>query len=118
VVTLTDDYILVRLKHLSKTIECGIHSGIPACCILHYVTVHIWRTREEQSAYLALVDATARNVDYDYIPCPQCLEARAFVETRACPNGVRCQHGEEQAGHRPPWTERVWNGTAWVQPHE
>ncbi len=113
-VTLTHDYILVRLKHLPKTIECGIHSGIPACCILHYVTVHMWRTSEQQSDYMALIDATAPDVDYS--PCPQCLEARAFVETRACPNGIPCRHGEEQAGYRPPWTENVWNGSAWVAP--
>ena len=95
---LTDDCLLRRLKHLPQTIECGIHSGIPPCCVQHYVTVHMWRNEDERHAYQELVDASGHDVRYT--PCPRCLDARSFVETRSCPDG-RCWHREELAGEEP-----------------
>lgn len=30
--------IEIRLKHIPKTIECGLHSGYPVCCIKFYIS--------------------------------------------------------------------------------
>lgn len=85
--------ILRRLKHLPKTIECGLHSGFPPCCVAFYVTQKMWMDNIEQDAYNKRI--YKKNNSYGYVPCPDCLKSGNKVIVIECD----CvSHAEEQAG--------------------
>lgn len=117
--------ILRRLKHLPKSIECGLHSGFPPCCVAFYVNHKMWMDDEERSAYnkraydkglsvfyerlksytlpngitddevKVKMQALLRDSLFGYVPCPSCLESYNKVTVLECD----CvSHAEEQAG--------------------
>jgi hypothetical protein len=75
-------------------IECGMHSGIPDCCILFFVGRWVWMTDRATATYWRRITKVAREGGrkgsgggggVGYIPCPRCLDRRTFVpELRAC----------------------------------
>ena len=72
-------------------IHCGLHSGIPECCVLFFLTCWpIIRRYEDEtgepSIYRVLV-LEAETESKGYIPCPACLASRRFVEMRECDRG-------------------------------
>jgi hypothetical protein len=83
----------LKLKHLSKTVECGLHSGIPDYCIKWYISKWTWMP------LLKRMERVNRLKKYNigYIPCPQCLRNKAFVKVKKCPRGTHCNHWKEQA---------------------
>jgi hypothetical protein len=72
-------------------IHCGLHSGIPECCVLFFLTCWPIIRRDEDetgepSVYRVLV-WEAETDSKGYIPCPACLASRRFVELRECDRG-------------------------------
>lgn len=92
----------IRLNHLKNTVECGFHSGIPACCIRFYVTVWLWlelesRSDRENSEVFKSYRRKLREVEHPgYIACPECISTEFFVKMKDCPEGVTCWHRPEQ----------------------
>ncbi len=68
-------------------VHCGLHSGIPDCCILFYVTcmdaVRSAEWRFQDKRYANLVAHVAPG-GAGYVPCPACLAARNLVRLRHC----------------------------------
>ena len=56
--------------------RCGKHSGIPDCCIEHYITSTL--------PGLAFAGKRLRTDDVDYIRCPDCRRADHRVTLRKC----------------------------------
>lgn len=96
--TLSLDAIVRRLEHLPKTIECGIHSGIPDCCVKFYSTKWIFSTEDSEfrNQHRSLIRESIF-AERSYIPCPACCASGKAVQIKPCP-GVPCWHREEQAG--------------------
>jgi hypothetical protein len=86
------------------TVECGLHSGIPRCCIVWYVMAYLPAIQTHEliedintgrpegnelslpgdwtflyySSMLRRYEAE-NNIQINYIPCPACFLARRFV---------------------------------------
>lgn len=62
-----------------REIKCGIHSGIPKCCIRFYLSIWlpICRLSKSDPFFATLKDARMELFDIDskafYIQCPSCL---------------------------------------------
>ena len=92
---LTQQQIIVRLKHLRKTIECGLHSNIPPCCIKYYITKQIWRNGKEAALSNKLRQKNHNITFKGYVPCPNCVKKRRrFNKLHKC----NCYHAKEQEG--------------------
>jgi hypothetical protein len=81
-------YHLPRDRFTVKHVHCGLHSGLPDCCILFYITCWWPLTLaesddDEGNPYRDLLDG-AGGRGSGYVPCPGCLAARNFVEVRPC----------------------------------
>lgn len=85
------------LKHLAIDVECGMHSGIPDCCIKFFVTVWVWvpKTRKSKTfrdywnkmekKYKYGKDTLDNGAKYlGYIPCPSCLHKNNFIQVKDC----------------------------------
>lgn len=103
---LSEASIRTRLEDMHRTIACGLHSGIPPCCVAFYVRTWLWQSRG--GAITRFADRYLRRLDRDpdrlwcgYIPCPGCLRALERgarpAKVRACPAGAECHHAAEQA---------------------
>lgn len=104
------------IEGLSQIVRCGIHSGIPSCCILFYLMfLFVWDLAfgalepcndkgcrvctEAVPAARRIVRAYNRVVPkkVHYNPCPDCLEERKFVRLLSCDrlkktgSGIRCE---------------------------
>ncbi len=79
--------MLKRLRHVPWTIECGIHSGIPWCCVKFYV-VHWMFSDDGDELRIKHRKLMARwgMALVGYIPCGACCRIghRAFV--KSCPD--------------------------------
>jgi hypothetical protein len=102
-IKLNDQDFKTRLTHLGNTIECGLHSGIPACCVHYYATKWMWKTTKEKEARWERINRIEDKMDIDgwgYIPCPSCLKNQRHIKKlKKC----ECHHAEECVG--PPDTE-------------
>lgn len=67
-------------------VDCGLHSGLPVCCIEFFVTawwpLAMLGQHEAMSCYNQL--RADLGVSCDYIPCPDCLAKREFVKVERC----------------------------------
>lgn len=67
------------MKGLDYHIAYGLHSNIPACCIVFWLTE--WtKENERDSAY-------AQTIHMDlvqYVPCPECFALQRFNGIRIC----------------------------------
>lgn len=66
-----------------RDVECGLHSGIPECCILFFVRVWSGMSRWHREAYWWTeedmgVERPGR------ILCPACVVERRMVELKEC----------------------------------
>ena len=59
--------------------EFGRHSGIPECCINFFIEV--WTTHVPVLHYYQQKFA---HLNIDYIPCPNCLVNKSFVQIHKC----------------------------------
>jgi hypothetical protein len=73
-------------------IECGLHSGLPRCCVAFFVKVWwpYWLAIDGLSSR-ARTDAHAAFAAYQrwttrpgYVPCPRCVVDENFVEVLPC----------------------------------
>lgn len=72
--------------------EFGVDSGIPRCCILFWIDEYssgigdtkIWPEGAKlwTSFYMGLINHNCPEVEY--IPCPNCLNRKDFVEIKKC----------------------------------
>jgi hypothetical protein len=64
--------------------ECGMHSGIPECCIDWYVGP--WKDVVLTIPYLweAYWKANNRDDEVDYIRCPMCIEHSIVAIIKEC----------------------------------
>jgi hypothetical protein len=71
-------------------VDCGLHSGFPACCVAFFVKT--WAplklSRRASKADRAATDAYSAalcQVGQDgYVPCPDCFRIRRFVDVQEC----------------------------------
>jgi hypothetical protein len=82
------------LKHFPQTIECGLHSGFPPCCVLYYMRVHLWKSHREMRKYTW----AAGDLGFQHIPCPDCLKDKKIVKAKNCPKYSLCWHADECGG--------------------
>lgn len=95
---ISNDHRQRLLNHLSKTVECGTHSGYPACCISFYVIRLLSFSRQQFRNYKKKM--VQSQIDWQYIPCPDCLSSGNKVKSKRCPKGscgMGC-HAEECIG--------------------
>jgi hypothetical protein len=93
-----------RLKHINKIVNCGIHSGIPICCIRFYVSDWLWIVHDPRSStwrsYWNQLEKKRKPIynpktkkvkyNFEYIPCPDCLKKNSFSKIKKCPKGSTC----------------------------
>lgn len=95
----------LKLKHLNKVVECGFHSGIPACCIKFYVTKWMWLNHkgkffisywDRMNKHKWTFDEKGEAVPaFQYIPCPKCLAQHRFTKLLPCPEEAHCSYTRE-----------------------
>lgn len=81
----------IIFNHLPKTVECGLHSGYPPCCIAFYIVrllTHSLRQKRNLIEKLSNTKFKGR-----YIPCPDCLIKNKPVKFKGC----NCNHAAECA---------------------
>jgi hypothetical protein len=69
---------------------CGLHSRIPACCILYFLTA--WQEKSEamrarrMRRLVGFGPACGRPPprNKQYVPCPACVRAKRFVRVHLC----------------------------------
>lgn len=64
-------------KRIPGIINCGFHSGFPACCVKFYICDWIWRNDEEMYKYNKVIPENVY-----YIPCPDCIKKNRFVKVK------------------------------------
>lgn len=94
-------------------IECGLHSGLPPCCVSFFVkmwwpytlAVNALSAREQANAVVAYDAYQAWTTRPGYIPCPNCVIDRRFVHILACDceSGRLPQRGSTR-GRRRRWS--------------
>ena len=72
----------ITKAQIQSTIECGKHSGIPECCVLHYIGTYRWLTVKAQGMYRNRARATG--LRWNYVPCKKCLRTQKMVKIRPC----------------------------------
>jgi len=95
-------------------VDCGIHSGFPACCIVFFVKVWdrwvlslaslhahgethaqlLQRADSQQKEALLATDSyrdMIGDLHVGYVPCPRCLLDRSFVVPRKCSVHLNCR---------------------------
>ena len=65
-------------KQLDHDLQCGLHSGLPLCCVLFYVLV--W-ARIRQGRFTRWY---MQQHESDYIPCPLCVLRGREVRVAEC----------------------------------
>jgi hypothetical protein len=73
----------------------GIHSKIPLCCIIFWITKWIDKITEKQrSKYFDRITSIEKrkSIKIHYIPCPICIKKENFVKIHFCkPNSPKCK---------------------------
>lgn len=96
-----NQYLVILLKNLHRTIECGLNSGYPPCCVAFYVNGLLNFTARQHKNYRKKLRANP----FGYIPCPDCLEKLNKVKGKVCPENECCNtqkygyHVHELIGH-------------------
>jgi hypothetical protein len=80
-----------------RIVDCGLHSGLPVCCVRFFVeawwpanVVVRWSSRASSVARKqarATIDSyrgVFGSLDVGYVPCPRCARSRSFVAARPC----------------------------------
>lgn len=76
--------------HMAVNLACGIHSGIPICCIAYFVSE--WIHFDNKTRYKRIRNFRKLKLKVDYVPCPNCLTSRRFVKKLrqcSCPWGSK-----------------------------
>lgn len=95
---------VVRLMHetlddspVVHDVVCGLHSGLPICCVVFFVKVMSKiRGEEDRLAYFDMFPSRRPG----YVPCPKCLIDGAFVKVRPCSCDDTLDHFENEEMQR------------------
>ena len=89
------------LKQMASNIVCGMHSGIPHCCIKFFVTewvyvlpkssenkfyAYYWKQMQNAQTFSINPQTNELEQDCQYIPCPECLKYRQYIKIKSCPD--------------------------------
>lgn len=74
----------------------GLHSNIPTCCIVFFITEWI-RENERDGPYAHAV----RMDNLNYVPCPECFALRRHNVLRICETECKKQCNKEFNGRDP-----------------
>lgn len=71
-------------ERVAYEIECGVHSGIPVCCIAFYV--QDWFKIKVFTVYRRELNKFTKKHKFfiGYIPCPRCFLLERFVSLTPC----------------------------------
>ena len=87
----------VGIRHsnfLTHDIKCGMHSGIPDCCIYFWITEYTSFTlydtkltmensdRDKYFEKINKLDVIGKRIGY--IPCRKCLKSKNFAKVKKC----------------------------------
>ncbi len=79
-------------RAMMERVECGLHSGLPRCCVAFFVKVW-WpymlaidglSPRAEADAHVAFDAYQLWTTRPGYVPCPRCVVDKNFVEVLPC----------------------------------
>jgi len=70
-------------------VRCGLHSGIPACCIAFFF---VWKRWLANTAW-----AETQPKDWGYAPCPRCVRMGRRITVQKC-DCFQKRHGTTTAG--------------------
>ena len=87
---MTNAETLTRLSNIRYMVECGIHSGFPACCVQFYVTRFAWMKSAKRQSYSDKVGDC-----WGYIPCLECFKKGNVVKVLPCPADSHCFYVNE-----------------------
>ena len=73
------NHIKEKFPGETSIIECGLHSEIPHCCILHMLSLE-----EEPNASMLRFLEKERGFNFGYRPCPTCMIKGNPVPLKAC----------------------------------
>lgn len=83
-----------RDKQVLDDITCGLHSGIPECCVAFYLLMWQPAVHAEKALADTMLDASSLfkfNAHYrkllgpcGYVRCPACILAKRVVKVKAC----------------------------------
>ena len=88
-----------RLRHIPWTIECGLHSGIPPCCVRFYAMRWMFSVEGDafRRVHQKLMNRWGR-ANLGYISCPTCCKTGLRAVVLPCPDDtIPCYHADEQA---------------------
>lgn len=87
-------------RHMIHDIRCGIHSGIPACCIAFYIGhwMHGFEGMKE-AQYITRHRKRMREAKLSgYIACPDCLTTKNLVRPNICACGHLTDRARREGG--------------------
>jgi hypothetical protein len=92
--------------------ECGLHSGIPECCVAFFVEVWWPLVLQSNAKSAAVIRArvalmkkteTELGVAFRHTPCAACLAAGRAVTVKKCPPDCRKNAMLARLGDPPPY---------------
>lgn len=71
----------------------GLHSNIPACCVLFFIAVWLPANDREQDRYRREMRAMEKRLGahVEYIQCPRCLREGVYTTLHACDGKPECR---------------------------
>lgn len=73
-------YWHIEDEYTAHDIRCGLHSGIPICCVAYFITQ--WQPSEKNKFGIHAASNRREQLDYPkvgYIPCEQCIRDKNFI---------------------------------------
>ena len=78
---------LLGFRNLHQDLRCGLHSGIPWCCILFFTTVWWNKANVFPMPWVRWYFLTLAKSEAEYVQCPWCLVRRRVDSIRSCQCG-------------------------------
>ena len=91
----------MNIDQINFHIEFGRDSGIPDCCINFWITEYIPLFYSNHSIILFYHNSIP--TECQYIPCPDCLEKRSFIQIKTCGPKREIPFGDEPIYLRKNW---------------
>lgn len=96
------DEILEPLRGM-YAVEMGIHSKIPTCCILFFVTAYGPANDAAGRRPCAYFFMLHKKKSFGYIPCPKCFEINNRIKIHKCTMRCEAWYRKNKFGH-------LWKG--------
>lgn len=97
------DPTFIHLQNIGRMVECGVHSGLPACCVKFFITDITWMTSTQSRNYRGKIKlrSDALGIVWGYIPCSNCLRDGKVVKVLPCPENSHCGYIIERPENIP-----------------